>query len=32
MHKFDFYEQDLERGMMTLIEELSHAKDVLGII
>lgn len=32
MDKFNFHEEDLERGMMSLVEDLSHAKDLLGIV
>ena len=31
MKKFEFYEKDLELGMIKLVEELKHAKDVLEI-
>jgi putative nucleotidyltransferase with HDIG domain len=32
MKKFNFYEKDLELGMIKLVEDLEHAKDVLGIV
>jgi putative nucleotidyltransferase with HDIG domain len=32
MKKFKFYENDLELGMIKLVEELEHARDVLGIV
>jgi len=32
MKKFEFHEKDLEQGMITLTEDLEHAKDVLGIV
>ncbi len=32
MKKFEFYENDLEVGMIKLLEDLKHAKDVLGIV
>jgi putative nucleotidyltransferase with HDIG domain len=32
MKKFNFYEKDLELGMIQLVEDLEHAKDVLGIV
>lgn len=32
MKKFEFYEKDLELGMIKLVEDLKHAKDVLGIV
>lgn len=32
MNKFNFYEEDLELGMIQLVEDLKHAKDVLGIV
>jgi putative nucleotidyltransferase with HDIG domain len=32
MKKFKFYQKDLELGMITLVEDLGHAKDVLGIV
>jgi putative nucleotidyltransferase with HDIG domain len=32
MKKFAFHEKDLEQGMITLTEDLEHAKDVLGIV
>ena len=32
MEKFEFHEKDLELGMMKLIEDLRHAKDMLGIV
>jgi putative nucleotidyltransferase with HDIG domain len=32
MKKFEFYEKDLELGMIKLVEDLEHAKSVLGIV
>jgi putative nucleotidyltransferase with HDIG domain len=32
MNKFKFYQKDLEQGMIKLVEDLKHAKDVLGIV
>lgn len=32
MKKFEFYEKDLELGMIKLVEDLEHAKNVLGIV
>jgi putative nucleotidyltransferase with HDIG domain len=32
MKKFKFYEKDLELGMIKLVDDLEHAKDVLGIV
>jgi putative nucleotidyltransferase with HDIG domain len=32
MDKFEFYQKDLELGMMTLKEDLEQARDVLGIV
>jgi putative nucleotidyltransferase with HDIG domain len=32
MNKFEFYEKDLELGMIILVEDLKHAKDLLGIV
>jgi len=32
MKKFKFYEKDLELGMIQLVDDLEHAKDVLGIV
>jgi putative nucleotidyltransferase with HDIG domain len=32
IEKFDFHEKDIESGVIELVEELKHARDVLGVV